>query len=477
MSASLDQVTHWIDGRACPSSNAGFFEIRDPLTDEVVAAAACGQPDDVEHAVSAARTAFDSFRAMLPGEREACLLRAATLLEERTEVFVDVLIRQVGSPITKARREISTAVATLRAAAGTVRNLTGKTYPSNVPDCLSFSRREPLGVVAGITPFNVPLIKAVKHSSMALATGNTCVLLPSEDAPSTAVMVGRLYSDAGFPPGACNVVLGRGAEIGDTLTTHPDIRFVGFTGSTRVGRHVQELSGRYGKRVTLEMGGKNPLVILKDADLTAAVRAATVGGFFFQGQICMASSRVIVERPLFEAFVSAFTNAAQSLAPGDLRDPQTMIGPIISKRQRTRIADHLEDAVSKGARIRTGGTWQGNCCLPTVLTDVPSQAVMYKEETFGPVVAVQMADDAAHALALANDSQYGLAASVFTNDLALSREFSDRLQAGMVHVNGPTLQEEAHVPFGGIRNSGFGREGTQAAMDDLTEWKWITVHS
>lgn len=466
---------HWIAGNPTPASSQRTFEDRNPLDDTVYAMAALGNDSDVAAAVENANDAFQKHGRLPPGSRESWLLNAADLLERNAVEFANILIDEIGSPIVKAEKEIATSVRFLRTSAGAVRQVSGKTLPTDVPGRMSFSIRQPLGVVAAFTPFNVPLIKFVKQTAMAIATGNAVVLLPSEEAPAIAVRMAQLYTEAGIPNGLVNVLTGRGAEIGDALTTHPLVRAVSFTGSTRIGRHIGELCGRLGKRFALEMGGKNPLVVLKDADVDAAVQASVLSSFLYQGQICMASSRIYVERPRLDEFLKKFVKVAQSLGMGDLRDRSTVIGPIINDRQRAGIRTHLDDAFSKGATILSGGDWIANRCQPTVLTDVTTGMMLHREETFGPVVAVYAVESAEDALMLANDSSYGLSASVFTSNLSAAVQFAHELNAGMVHVNGATIQEEPHVPFGGFGDSGFGREGTEAAIDELTEWKWITV--
>lgn len=477
MADSMTDHFHFVGGQShCPDA-ATFFEDANPLHDAVIARVVRGTPTDVDLAVSTAAAAFARHRQAGPSEREGWLLKTADLLQQRQQEFIELLIDEVGSPLTKAQREIQTSILQLRAAAGIPRRLAGKTLPTDVAGRLSLSVRRPLGVIAGITPFNVPLIKGVKHSAFPLATGNSVVLLPSPDAPLTALHLARLYHEAGVPAGLINVVSGFGQEIGDALTGDPRVRMVTFTGSTNTGRHIAERCGRLGKRVTLEMGGRNPLVVLQDADLQLAVQNAVVGAFLFQGQICMSSSRLIVEQAVADDFLQALAARTEQLGHGDLRDPVTMIGPIINERQRQRIRRHLEDAVAHGARVVTGNVWQDNRLLPTVLTDVSEQAILQREETFGPVTTVRVVADAQAALKAANATSFGLSASVFTQDLSQALSFAESLEAGMVHVNAGTIQEEAHVPFGGVGDSGFGREGTDAAIEELTEWKWITMQS
>lgn len=471
------EIPLWIAGRGEAASGGGVFESRRPEDDGMLATAARGTAADIDRAVRAAESAFAGYRETTPGERERWLLGAAEGIEDARAALVELLIDEVGSPLGKARKEIATACGLLRAAAGATRQLSGKTLPSDVPGRWSLSIRQPRGVVAGMTPFNVPLIKNVKHSAMPLATGNTVVLLPSEHAPAVAGKLAEIYAAAGFPAGTFNVVTGFGEEIGDALTGHPLVRCVTLTGSPRVGRHVAALCGAENKPYLLELGGKNPLVVCEDADVPAAVGAAVLGSFLYQGQICMASSRIYVAEALYPSFVEQLSAAASRLSLGPLNDPQTMIGPIISRRQRERIVRHLDEALAGGAQLRCGGQWHGNRLTATVLTDVPADCEMHRHETFGPVTAVYPVGAAEEALTAVNDSPYGLSAAIFTRDLAVALDFARRCHAGMVHVNGATVQDEPHVPFGGVGESGFGRESTDADLEIFTEWKWITLQA
>ncbi|WP_029889217.1 aldehyde dehydrogenase family protein [Polycyclovorans algicola] len=465
----------WIGGQWRDAADARTFVDRRPEDDGEYAVAARAGDADVDAAVAAAHAAYQGYRYTLAREREAWMLRAAQLLEERADAFAEVLIDEIGSPVMKARFEIQYAIGHLRTAAGLPRRACGQTLPSDSPGRFGMSVREPLGVFACITPFNVPLIKAMKQCTGPLATGNTVVMLASEEAPVLGAKVAELFHDAGFPPGTFNLLTGIGHEIGDRLVEAPQVRALNFTGSTRVGRHLSELCGRHLKRALLELGGKNPMLILEDADLDVAVPGAVMGMFLYQGQACMAASRILVARPLYETFLERFAAAANSLSLGSLREPSTVIGPIISERQRQRIRDHIADAQAKGARLLTGGEWVGNRCRPTILTGVREGMTCYREETFGPVTAVYPVDDLDHALALANDSAYGLSAAVYTRSLESALKASQQLHAGMVHVNAPTLYDEPHVPFGGVGDSGMGREGAVTDIDHCTEWKWVTI--
>lgn len=468
-------VDLWIDGRRVAPLSGQYFVDRNPEDDSPYARVAAGSVADIDRAVHSAHAAFAAYGTTLAAEREAWLSRAAALVEKYRNDFVDILIDEVGSPFGKAQFEVQYAINCLRAAAGVARRVTGQTVPSELPGRFSMTVREPLGVVASITPFNVPLLKNVKLSSTALATGNTVVTLTSEEAPVVANRLAEIYHEAGLPPGVFNVVTGFGEEIGDALTTHPLVKVVMFTGSSRVGKHIAGLCGPLMRRTVLELGGKNPLVVLADADLDAAVEAAAFGQFFFQGQACMASSRIYVEKGIEAEFCRRFKARAESLGMGDLRDPDTWVGPIISARQRQRVRTHIDDAQTKGARLLTGGDWIGNRCRPTILTGVTDNMTVCREETFGPVTSIYPVADLDEAIARANDTTYGLSAAIFTRDITKAMLFWRRVRAGMVHINAPTLHDEPHVPFGGVGDSGFGREGTDIDIDTFTEWKWVTI--
>ena len=470
-----ESLGHWINNQSCASAGGETFSVRNPIDDSLFAEVAEGSPAEINLAVEAAHKAFHAYRQTSINDREAWLARAAALLEDRKSEFVDLLIDEAGSTFTKAHFEAGKAVSFLRAAIGMVRRVSGQTLPSDYPDRLSMTWREPRGVVAVITPFNVPLIKASRLCANALATGSTVVLLPSEHTPVIALKFAQLLSEAGFPEGTVNVVAGDGYSIGDSLVTHPLVKSVSFTGSTVVGKHIQQLCARDNKHVTLELGGKNPLVILDDAILPDAIQGAVRGMFMHQGQACISSSRIYVQKGIYPEFIEAYLGAVSMLGLGDLRDPATVIGPIISDRQRDRIKRHISDAQSKGATVMLGGDWDGNRCKPTVLTDVSKEMECFAEETFGPVVSIYQVEDLDEALAAANNSRYGLSSAIYTNDLNKALRYAQAIESGMVHVNGPSVTDEAHVPFGGIGDSGFGREGTEADIDALTELKWVTM--
>lgn len=465
----------FVGGEWVAATEGKTFTVFNPLDDSPYAQAAQGSAEDMDRAVAAAKSAFAGYRNTLPKERERWLLRIAEIMETRKQELLDCLVDEIGSPIQKAMFEYDKGLTMVRAAAGMCRNVRGETFPSDRPGTFSMSIREPLGVVAVITPFNVPLIKTTRLVCNALALGNTVVHLPSEMAPHLTVLFAEIVAEAGVPKGAYNVVTGYGAEIGDALTGHTDTSFVTFTGSSVIGQHIAEICARNKTPNTLELGGKSPTVILADADLDKAMPLVARSIFMFGGQACIGSSRFYVERPLYEEFVKRFAMIAGKVGMGDLRDPNTVIAPIISERQRDRVRAHIDDAVSKGATVVTGGAWENNRCQPTLLTDVTEDMTLCRAETFGPVTAIYPIESYEEGLARANDTEFGLSSSIFTRDINKALDFARNIGAGMCHINGPTIHDEAHVPFGGNGESGVGREGTDADMDAMTELKWITV--
>jgi acyl-CoA reductase-like NAD-dependent aldehyde dehydrogenase len=475
LSTEIKTLQHFIDGKWVDAQGGETFEVLNPLDDSLYAHSAKGSDDDMRAAVSAAKAAFSGYKETTPTQRERWLLRVAELMEDRQAELVNCLIDEIGSPVQKAMFEFNKGLTMIRAAAGMCRNVRGETIPSDAPGKFSMSIREPLGVVGVITPFNVPLIKTTRLVANALAVGNTVVHLPSEMASHMTVLFAEIIADAGFPAGAYNVVTGFGHEIGDALTGHKDLSFLTFTGSTVVGQHINEICAKNKTPATLELGGKSPTVVLADADLDKVMPLAARSIFMFGGQACIGSSRFYVERPIFDEFVKRFGMIAGKVGMGDLRDPNTVIAPIISDRQRKRVKDHIADAVAKGATVVAGGAFEGNRCQPTLLTGITEEMTVCKTETFGPVTSIYPIDSYEEGLEKANDTEYGLSSAIFTKDIDKAFHFARNIGAGMCHINGPTIHDEAHVPFGGNGESGVGREGTDADLEAMTKLKWVTV--
>jgi len=467
--------TPYIDGKPIEVSPSAMSDVLNPANQKPFARIFMGQEQHMRAAIDAAHAARAAWGSSPAALREKILHRAADELEAATNDIVDLLIGEGGSTFGKAHFEIPFAANMLRSIAGEARRVQGDVFPSDVSGLLSLAIRRPLGVVAGISPFNFPVVLALKKVAFALATGNTFVLKPSEETSLVGLKLAEIFEKAGLPPGVLNVVPGDGPTLARVLFDDPRVKLISFTGSTAVGRHIAVECAKKGKRVILEMGGKSPLIVLKDAAMDYAVDTACFGIFIHQGQICMAGSRIIVEAPIYETFLQRFAAKAKTLQVGDPRDPHTVIGPLIRSSQCQTIDRKIKDAVAAGARVLTGGTYEGNFYQPTVVADVTPNMAAFRDELFGPVAAVTRADNADHALALANNSSYGLSAAVLTNDLQVAMRFALELEAGMVHLNGPTVHDEPTVPFGGVKDSGSGREGGRWSVEEMTEVKWVTI--
>jgi len=463
MSTSIHPL--YINGTWRQGSEGSFAEDINPATGNSFARIAQASAQDVEDALCAADGARHQWRLMLANEREALLHKAAEIIAAHADQIRDLLIEETGSVFMKAPWEVSYAVECLRVAAGCIRQPHGDTFPASATGQVGMTIRQPLGVIAGIAPFNSPFLLAMKKIAFALAAGNTFILKPSDLAPLSGLKIAEVFSAAGLPPGVLNVIPGPAAMVGDKLIADPRVKMITFTGSSKVGRHLAAQAGKHMKRVTLEMGGKNPLVVLKDADLDYAVDAAAFGIFYHQGH---------VEAPLYDAFLQKFVAKARTIKVGDPRDPATVIGPLIREAQCGFIGGQIEDAVSKGATICCGGGHRGPFFEATVLGGVTAAMSIYGEESFGPVTSVLRADDYEHALFLANDTNAGLSSAVVTNDLQKAFDFALRSESGMVHINDTTISDEPHIDFGGVKESGFGREGGMASMAEMSEVKWVT---
>ena len=431
-------------------------------------------PAEVEEAVAAADHAWKSWAETPAADKEAILLKAGDWMQEHIDEVAGVLMDESGSAFGKAYFEAGFAVDLFRAAAGECRRVFGE-IQQQAPGEISMIRRLPFGVVAGIAPFNFPLLLALKKVVYALAAGNTFVLKPASATPVSGVMIAKALDAAGLPAGVFNLIPGSGEAVGNRLVEDPRVKMVAFTGSTAVGKGIAARASVLFKKYSLEMGGKNPLILLRDFDLDQAVRIAGFGAFFHQGQICMCTSRLIVEEPLYDKFCEKFTAYAKTMKVGDPHAMDTVIGPLIKKEQCAIIDSQIEDAVSKGAVLLTGGTHEGNYYQPTVLKDVTPDMRIFYEESFGPVTSIIKAKDAQDAVRLCNDNEYGLSSSLLTNDLSNAMALSLEMEAGMVHINNATVSDNSTVAFGGVKNSGVGREGGSYSIDEFTELKWITV--
>lgn len=464
----------YINGKWKNTSSGYVAMDKNPADDSVYAHVHFAGETEVEEAITAACQAQPLWAAVPAADREAILLKAADWMEANIAQVADVLMGESGSAFGKAWFEAGFAVDILRSAAGECRRVFGQVQ-QQVPGEISMIRRLPLGVVAGIAPFNFPLILALKKVAFALAAGNTFVLKPASATPVSGVMIAKALEAAGLPAGVFNLIPGSGESVGRRLIEDPRVKMVAFTGSTAVGRDIAARASGLFKKYSLELGGKNPLILLKDFDVDQAVKIAGFGAFFHQGQICMCTSRLIVEEPVYDEFCEKFAAYAKQMKVGDPHEQDTVIGPLIKESQCALIDSQIQDAVGKGAVLLTGGTHQGHYYQPTVLKDVTPGMRIFYEESFGPVTSIIKAADAREAVALCNDNQYGLSSSLLTNDLNAAMSLSLEMEAGMVHINNSTVSDNSTVAFGGVKDSGVGREGGAYSIDEFTELKWITV--
>ncbi|BCI51394.1 aldehyde dehydrogenase [Mycolicibacterium litorale] len=485
-SSGIDEVTaahtyrHYINGQWTTAAGGATFDVRNPYNDALYARAAAGTAADANVAVSAAHRAFSGWAAMSPEDRQALFLRAAAIVERRQDELALILAEETGSSLAFARFQQHVVINVLRQAAGWAHETKGEVLAAGDQSTLSIAVRRPLGVVVDFTPWNGANVLVWRSVAQTIAAGNTIVVKPSEEAPiSAGLVVAQVADEAGFPPGVINVVThapGDAGPIADVFFDRPEVRCVYFIGSVRTGRMLAERAGRTLKRSVMELGGYNPILITADADLDEAVRIANYSAFFHQGQICLNARKVLVERPLYEEFVSRLAQRAANLPQGDPMDPQTVIGPLINDRAVAVMQERIADAVDKGAKIVTGGSHQGRVHEPTILTDVPDDAIASYEETFGPLLVVQPVDSAEEGVDVINRSLYGLTASVLSGDAYRGLQLARNIKSGMVHVNSPTVEDSMEAPIGGVRDSGWGRHGAHA-REDLTDLIWINVRN
>lgn len=464
---------HWRTGRA-----GRKLDVTNPFNGEPLLTVPMASAEDLDEAYQAAQQAQPAWAATPPSERSAVMRRAVEIFDARKDEIIGWLIREAGSTCVKAEIEWASARAITLESASLPGRAHGRILPSDVPDKESRVYRRPLGVVGVISPWNFPLHLSARSVSPALALGNTVVIKPASDTPvSGGLLLAHIFEEAGLPPSALSVVVGAGSVIGDAFVEHPIPSFISFTGSTPVGRNIGRIAsgGEHLKHVALELGGNSPFVVLADADVEAAVNAAVVGKFLHQGQICMAINRIIVEQPLLETFTTRFVERVKALRCGDPGDPETVVGPVINASQLDGLKHKIVKAKAEGATVLVGGEPDGNVMPPHVFGNVTADMEIAREEIFGPLVGIQSARDADHALELANDSNYGLSSAVFTADLSRGVRFAQRIRAGMTHVNDMPVNDEPNAPFGGEKNSGLGRFNGDWAIEEFTTHHWITV--
>ena len=478
--ATQQEYRQFVGGKWVGAGDGATFDDRDPFTGETVAIVPAGGAEDARRAIEAAADAFDAWAATPPAVRQGIFLKAADVLESRRDEVVSLLARESGCGFGFGMFQMQFVPGLLRQAAALAYAPIGTVIPSDT-GAFSMGLRRPAGVVGAIAPWNAALILSARSIAAPLALGNSVVLKPSEWSPVVGGLIwGEIFGEAGMPAGVLNIVThapGEARPIGDELVAHPAVRRLNFTGSTTTGRKLAEAAGRHLKRIVLELGGYNPLVVLADADVEYAVDASVFGAFLHQGQICMSARRIVVERPIADEFVEKLVAKTKTLKAGDPKEMDTIIGPLINEDALATVQARVEDAVAKGAKVLAGGEAVGPCYAATVLADVPAESEFAQVETFGPVVAVEVVDGAEEAIERANATSYGLSSGILTSDPDRGLALAHKLDAGIVHVNDQPVGDEPQMPFGGVKDSGFGRFGGQAVIDEFTELRWITVQS
>ncbi|HEY1510460.1 MAG TPA: aldehyde dehydrogenase [Solirubrobacteraceae bacterium] len=467
-----------IGGDWTGAHSGDYYQQTFPFDGSPVGNAAAAGRAEARAAVDAAAAAFGEWSRSAPAMRRAILSKAADLLMERQQQIAGIVTEETGGVFGWGMFNVQLAAGMFREAAAQAYGLVGEVIPSDVPGKLAMGVRAPAGVVVGIAPWNAPVILSARAVATPLAYANTVVLKASEICPRTHGAVVESLVDAGMPPGVINLITNApedAADVVDELIAHPATRRINFTGSTKVGRIIAEKAGRHLKRVLLELGGKAPMIVLGDADLDRAAAAASFGAFFHQGQICMSTERIVVERSVADALAEKLAQRASALPIGDPREATTAIGPLINAAALERVTGLVKDAVAKGATALSGGAPQGPCYPPTVLAGVTPEMRVYTEESFGPLLPLIAVDGVDEAVRVANDSDYGLSAAVFSENVPAALELAQRIESGICHINDTTVHDEPQMPFGGVKASGFGRFGGRAALEEFTELRWITV--
>jgi aldehyde dehydrogenase (NAD+) len=470
-----EYTQQYINGEWRMGTGNSMLENRNPYTGEVLYTYRSASRQDVDDAYQAAYEAQKLWKKTSPAEKQAYLERLVQVITEERDNVYYWTCSEGGSIKPKSDFEFFTSIAFVKEAMSFPERMKGTILPSNIPGKENYIYREPKGVIGVIAPWNVPLVLAMRSVLPAIACGNTVVLKPASDTPASAFMIAEFFEKAGFPKGVLNVIAGRGSEIGDAIVEHPIPELISFTGSTEVGRRIGEVAGQNLKDVSLELGGNNVMIVLKDADIEQAAKAAAFGAFFHQGQVCMALNRIIVDQAVHDNFVHAFVNVVKNLPVGDPADPNTFIGPIINRSQIDNIEGFVRDTIAAGAKVALEGKTAGPLIYPWIFTEVTNDMPAACHEVFGPVCCVIRSQSEQEAIDIANASEYGLSGSVFTRDLFHGIQVARQIKSGMVHVNDQSINDEPHVMFGGEKASGVGRFNGEWVLQKFTTEQWISV--
>ncbi len=473
--APLDLI---IGSEAVKAEDGRTFTRLNPVTGQVTTSAAAASVIDAQKAVDAAEAAFPAWSGLGPHARRAVLLEVADTLSAMAPEFIQAMKDETGATQAWAGFNCMLAANMMREAASLTTLVAGETIPSDKPGCISLAMRVPVGVVLGIAPWNAPVILGVRAIATALACGNTVVLKAAEACPRTHWLIAEAFNRAGAPKGIVSLVtnaLADAESVVGALIDHPAVRRVNFTGSTAVGKIIAQRAAGQLKPALLELGGKAPMLVLRDANLEEAVKAAAFGAFMNQGQICMSTERIIVVDDVYDAFVVKFAEKAMAMPAGG--EGKTPLGSVVDLKSANKVRELMKDAIAKGARLVAGHEGEGVLIPACVLDGVTPDMLIYAEESFGPVVSVVRAADTEDAIRIANDTEYGLTASVFTTNIAEAMTVAGRIKSGMCHINGATVHDEAQMPFGGVKASGYGRFGGKAGINEFTDLRWITIET
>jgi benzaldehyde dehydrogenase (NAD) len=476
----MTQISLLIGGERRQAEGGATFERRNPLDGSVATTAPAASVADAIAAVEAASRAFPAWSALGPGARRALLMKAAQALEAKGEAFAAAVALETGGSAMWAGFNVHLAAGILLEAASMTTQIAGELIPSDVPGSLAMGVRQPAGVVLGMAPWNAPIILGVRAIAMPLACGNTVVLKGSELCPATHGLIAEALQEAGLPPGVVNFITNApqdAAAVVDAMIAHPAVRRVNFTGSTRVGKIIAQTCARHLKPALLELGGKAPLLVLDDANIDEAVNGAAFGAFANSGQICMSTERIVVDRKIADEFVARLGAKAGALPLGDPRKGPCVLGSVVDMSTVHRCNELIDDALAKGAVLVCGGKAENTLMPATILDHVTPAMRIYHEESFGPVKPVVRVDGDEAAIACANDNEYGLSAAVFSRDTARALNVARRIESGICHINGPTVHDEAQMPFGGVKGSGYGRFGGKAGVAEFTDLRWITLQT
>ncbi|WP_349961211.1 aldehyde dehydrogenase [Rhizobium sp. ZPR3] len=466
-----------INGVDKPAASGRTYNRHDPFTGELASTAPAAEPEDVAAAIEAASNAFPAWSSTGPGQRRTILAKAADIMDAKVGEFTKLMMEETGATAPWAGFNVMLAANILREAAAMTTQIGGEIIPSDKPGTLAMGVRQAAGVCLAIAPWNAPVILATRAIAMPIACGNTVILKASEQCPGTQRLIATALTEAGLPAGVINVITNAPEDapgVVEALIAHPAVRRVNFTGSTKVGKIIAELSGKHLKPALLELGGKAPLVVLEDADIDGAVNAAIFGAFMHQGQICMSTERIIVHQAIADTFVAKLAARAAVLPAGDPRG-HVVLGSLISLEAAKKMEELIADAQAKGAKLVAGGKRTGTVVEATLLDFVTPDMRVYGEESFGPVKPIIRVANEDEAVRVANDTEYGLSSAVFSADVQRALAVAGRIQSGICHINGPTLNDEAQMPFGGVKGSGYGRFGGKAAIAEFTDLRWITI--